>query len=210
MRFYECDFAPCAATRRDVIRVAQLVRSEGASVYEAFTPTAFRGWGQSDIAVLIDHDETKRAGTITAVSAYGDWLNASFMLDGPYADLAASVIERSGKVSPGFRPDEMDPDFARPITPDHAPFHWHTRARLTELSLCTPGVAIPWFQGARITRCYQSRPLAHAPVRREQVEPATAPSVDPTTEHWQREAAMAAHARGNIVRFGTGEVLGVR
>ena len=38
MKFYEAVFAPCAATRRDVIRVAQLVHDDGKSVYEAFAP----------------------------------------------------------------------------------------------------------------------------------------------------------------------------
>ena len=67
MKFYECDFAPCAATRRDVIRVAQLVHDSkrGGSAYEAFDPDAFRGWGQADIPVCIDHDVTTRAGTVT-------------------------------------------------------------------------------------------------------------------------------------------------
>ena len=208
MKFYECDFAPCAATRRDVIRVAQRVHDDGQSVYEAFTPEAFRGWGANDIAVLIDHDATKRAGTVTAVSAWRDWWNASFVLDGPHAEQAADLIERRGKVSPGFQPLDKDPDFAVPITPAHNPTHWYTRARLNEISIASPG-AIPWYQGARVTRCYQPKAPAATPVRRERAEPATAPSVDPATEHWQREAAIAAHERGNIVRFGVGEVLRV-
>ena len=109
MKFYEAVFAPCAATRRDVIRVAQLVHDDGKSAYEAFAPEAFRGWGGKDIAVLIDHDATKRAGTVTAIGAFGDWRNASFMLDSPHADLAADLIERRGKVSPGFEPSKRTP-----------------------------------------------------------------------------------------------------
>ena len=164
MKFYECDFAPCAATRRDVIRVAQLVHDEGGSAYEAFAPAAFKGWGQSDIPILIDHDVTRRAGTVTALSAFGDWWRGSFMLDGPDAGKAEEIIERGGKVSPSFEPLEKDPDFARPITLAHTPTHWYLRARLTEISIASPH-ATPWYRGARVTRCYQSK--APAPSTRQ-------------------------------------------
>ncbi|HEU6445315.1 MAG TPA: hypothetical protein VFL61_09680 [Gaiellaceae bacterium] len=177
--FYECQFAPNAATRRDVTRVAQLVRDQGQSVYEAFAPQAFAGWGKSDIAVLIAHDPSKRAGTVTALSSHGDWHIATFMLDGPYAAHAADLIERSGAVSPDFSDFDKDPDFARPLSPHHSPTHWYTRARLNEISVATPG-AIAWYADAKVTRTYEPKTPA-ATVRRQPAAAARTLAPDHTT-----------------------------
>ena len=59
MTFYEAVIAPCAAIRRDAIRVAQLIPGE--SVYECFAPEAFKGWGTREIPVLLDHDRASAA-----------------------------------------------------------------------------------------------------------------------------------------------------
>lgn len=166
MKFYECRFAPCAATWRDVIGVAQLVRSRGEAHYECFSPDAFKGWGTRDIAILLDHDDMKRAGTVTALAPHGEWWHASFVLDGPHAERAAEYIERGGKVSPGFNDEEKDPIFAKPITPHHNATHWHTRAQLNEISILGPGV-IPWYLGAKVTRCYEPRATEPPAVREE-------------------------------------------
>ena len=205
MRFFEAAFAPCAATRRDVVRVAQLVYDDGQSVYEAFTPQAFKGWGQSEIPVLIDHNETKRAGTVTALHAHGDWWHASFMLDGPHADRAADLIERRGKVSPGFRPDEMDPDFAVPITPAHNATHWYTRARLNEISIASPG-AIPWYQGAKVTRSYELKaPPTATPHRQGLVARETEPEGQ-VTHGYGHGQLLRRPDIGQVLRVGGVEV----
>ena len=62
--YFECQFAPNAATPRDLICVAQIVSQDGETAYEAFAPQAFEGWGAKPIAVLVDHDVKKRAGTV--------------------------------------------------------------------------------------------------------------------------------------------------
>ena len=157
MRFYDCDFAPNAATVRNAIRVAQIISERGDAYYEAFSPEAFKGWGQYEIPILINHDGSQQAGKVTAVAAHGDWWRASFMLDGPYANRAADLIERCGKVSPGFDPVDKDHHLAVPITPHHTPIHWHTRAKLNEISILTPGV-MAWYVGAKVTRAYRPRP----------------------------------------------------
>jgi len=197
MKFYEAAFAPCAATRRDVIRVAQLVHDDGRSVYEAFAPEAFRGWGASDIPVVLDHDVTKRAGTVTAISAFSDWLNASFVLDGPHADRAADLIERRGKVSPGIYPLDKDPDFAVPISSHHSATHWFTRARLDEISILSPG-RVPWYQGAKITRSYESKALTAAPHRQELV----ARETEPEGEVIPGGQVLVRHGIGTVLRVG--------
>lgn len=165
MKFYSCQFAPCGANVRDVIRVAQLVHDRGVSAYEAVAPDAFHGrW--TDAAILINHDPKRRAGTVTVVAAHKDWMLADFVLDGPHAARAAELIERSGSVSPGFTWIERDPIFAKPITPDHHPTHWYTAARLDEISLVEPG-AIGWYSGAKVTHAY--KPTARTPtVTKEQ------------------------------------------
>ena len=169
MKFYECRFAPNASTWRDAIRVAQLVRHDGQSVYEAFTPEAFAGWGAADIAILLDHDVKKRAGTVTAIAAHRDWWHASFVLDGPHAARAAEYIERSGLVSPGFNDHAKDADLAEPITPAHYPTHLYTSAKLNEISVVRPG-AIAWYQGAKVTRAYESK---ETPTEKPKPKPAT-------------------------------------
>ena len=170
MRFYEAAIAPSAGTRRDAIRVAQLVNSEGESIYEAFGPEAFKGWGKAEIPVVLEHDEAKRAGTVTAISSWGDWWNASFVLDGPHADRAADLIARCGNVSPNFSPDEKDPDFATPISAHHHAIHWYLKARLNEISVLTPR-ATPWFLGAKVTRTYEPRATVTATAHRHPSEP---------------------------------------
>ena len=170
MTYFECAFAPIAATRRDVPRVAQLVRSEGESIYEAFSPGAFTGWGKAEIPVLIEHDETKRAGTVTAIAPWRDWWNASFVLDGPHADRAADLIARCGNVSPSFSPDELDPRFAVPISAHHHATHWYLRAQLNEISVLSPS-ATPWFLGAKVTRTYEPKATATPTAHRHPSEP---------------------------------------
>jgi len=159
VRFFDAAFAPCAATRRSAIRVAQFIMNGGESAYEAFAPEAFQGWGQYDIPILIDHDGGKLAGKVTSLVAHGDWHVASFMLDGPYANRAALLIERCGKVSPGFDPLEKDARFAVPITQHHTPIHWHTRAKLNEISILSPSSS-PWYVGAKVERAYPPQPEA--------------------------------------------------
>jgi hypothetical protein len=128
-------------------------------VDEAFAVRAFRDAGvrASDVPILLDHDTTRRAGTVTALIAHGDWHIASFALDGPYAAEAAEWVERSGKVSPGFTELDKDPTFATPITPDHAPTYWYLRARLDEISIVPPG-EIAWYHGARVTSLREHTP----------------------------------------------------
>jgi hypothetical protein len=137
-------------------------------VDEAFAVRAFRDAGvrASDVPVLLDHCETKRAGTVTALIGHGDWHIAAFALDGPYAAEAADWIERSGKVSPGFTELDKDAIMATPITPLHNPTHWYSRARLDEISVLPPG-AIPWYQGARVTslREHKLKPRPATPAR---------------------------------------------
>jgi hypothetical protein len=218
MKFYECRFAPNATTRRNVVRVAQLVHSNGQEIYEAFSPDAFAGWGQREIKILLDHDPTQVAGKVTAIVPHGDWWHASFMLDGPCAARAADWIERSGKVSPGFDPDEIDPDFARPITAAHYPTHWHTRARLREVSLLPPG-AIAWYAGAKVTGVSELKatptPTSHAaPVNRqvsEEVSRATEARIV-AAQQAARERQHAEHLMQNgiLYRPAIGQVLDVR
>lgn len=146
MRLYTCRFAPCGSTPRHAIRTSQLVVQRGESVHESFDPHAFAGTRAAEVAILLDHDPRKRAGTVRAKVAHGDWHVADFVLDGPYAEQAAEWIERSGKVSPGFDPIEHDPIAAR----EPAAMTWHTRARLNEISVLPPG-AIGWYAGAIVT-----------------------------------------------------------
>jgi hypothetical protein len=159
VKFGDCYFAPSAATPRDAIRVGQRVVDRGTTVYEAFAPLAFRDAGvrASDVPVLLDHDVTKRAGTVTALITRGDWHVAGFALDGPFAAEAAEWIARSGKVSPGFTELDKDPIMATPITAMHIATHWYSRARLDEISVVPPG-AIAWYQGARVTSLREHTP----------------------------------------------------
>lgn len=133
MKSYECRFAPCASNVRDVIRVSQLVHDRGVTAYEAIAPDAFKSrW--TDAAIVIDHNQEQRAGTVTSVIGWQDWMVANFVLDGPHAAHAAELIERSGQVSPGFTWIERDPTFATPHSTAHDPFHFFTAARLDEIS----------------------------------------------------------------------------
>jgi phage head maturation protease len=153
MKFCECRFAPNAETWRDAIRVGQRVIRRGGSVHEAFAPQAFRAAGvrASEVPILLDHDPTKRAGTVTVLIAHGDWHIASFVLDGPYAARAHEFIERGGgKVSLGFDDLETDPRSAIKTSPYHPATNWYTRARVNEISILPPG-AIAWYQGAKVT-----------------------------------------------------------
>jgi hypothetical protein len=109
--FHECCFAPFAATRRDVIRVAQLIPGE--SVREAFAPRAFAGWGARDIPILLDHDPNKRAGTVTGIAAHGDWWHGSFVLDGPHAERGADYLARFGAGVPRIRTRGDGPQLRR-------------------------------------------------------------------------------------------------
>lgn len=156
MKVYRCQFAPNAATRQDAIRVGQLVRDEGASAYEAFAPDAFSDTRAAEVAVLIDHDVSKRAGTVRAKVAQGDWHSAEFVLDGPYAAEAALLIERHGKVSPGFTGLDKEPGLARPISDGHNPTHWYSRARLNEISILLPG-SVAWYAGAKVTHVHEQK-----------------------------------------------------
>ena len=158
-RFYECRFAPSAATWREAIRVGQLVHDRGVSAYESFAPRAFAGWGASEIPVLIDHDVSQRAGTVTVLTAHRDWHIASFVLDGPYATRAAEFIAKSGKVSPGLHvlDKDLDRSLATPITPAHRPTHWYFRAQLDEISILPPG-EIAWYAGAKVTGFREAKP----------------------------------------------------
>jgi hypothetical protein len=192
VKIYSCQFAPVAANWRDVIRVAQLVRAQGVSAYEAFAPDAFRGWGAAEIPVLIDHDEDRRGGSVTVVTGWKDWMLADFILDGPYAERAAELIERSGKVSPGFTWHERDPVLEKPHSPDHHPTHWITRARLDEISLLAPG-SIGWYAGARVTRVSEMKE----------------PTVTRTASN-HSDAGEIIHGGELIVRHGIGQVLRVR
>ena len=189
MMFYEARVAPIASTRRGVIRHAQLVPGE--SCFEAFTREAFAGWGERDLPVLLGHDPSKRAGTITSVFAHGDWLHASFVLDGPHAEQGAAYIARDGRVSISFDPGEMDPDFARPVSLAHLPYHWYRRATLNELSLVRSD-AIACYQGAEVTRSYRSKLTPAAPLVRE---------AEPEGE--------VIFGGGPIRRVGIGQIVGV-
>jgi hypothetical protein len=154
MRFYEARFAPNAETVRAAVRVSQRALYHGEIVAECFQPQAFRAAGvkASEVPVLIDHDLTKGAGTVTTLVAHGDWHIASFPLDGPYAREAAELIERSGRVSPSFTELDKDPISAR----EPCPMNWYTAARLDEISILSPG-AIAWYVGAKVTRVYEPK-----------------------------------------------------
>ena len=94
MKFCSCRFAPNGETPLHAIRVSQLVRHQGKSVHEVFAPQAFADTRASEVPILLDHDVTKRAGTVTVLVAHKDWHIADFVLDGPYAARAAEFIER--------------------------------------------------------------------------------------------------------------------
>jgi hypothetical protein len=103
------------------------------------------------------------AGTATALIAHKDWHIASFVLDGPYASRAAEWIERSGRVSPGFDPIDKDPVMSTRTSPHHPAYHWHTRAKLNEISICSPG-SIAWYAGAKVTGVREFKaPMAPSP-----------------------------------------------
>lgn len=204
MKLYECQFAPAAATWRDAIRVGQLVRHQGANVYEAFAPQAFAGWATSEVPIILDHDMTKRAGRVTVVAAHRDWWIATFVLDGPYASHAAEWIERSGSVSPGFHELDKDPQLATPITPAHDAHHWYTKARLDEISVLPPG-AIGWYAGAKVTGVRELTPRS---TERQRVDPAPSPAARPPSPG--RAAGEVFYGGQLIRRPGIGRVLGVR
>jgi len=212
VKFGDCCFAPSAATRRDAIRVGQRVVDRGKTVYEAFAPLAFRDAGvrASDVPVLLDHDVTKRAGTVTALISRGDWHVAGFVLDGPHAAEAAEWIARPGKVSPGFTELDKDAIMATPITPVHIGTNWYSRARLDEISIVPPG-AIAWYQGARVTSLREhipkprpvtpARTTAAALVRRTCPRPGDPYSAVPVDEVFE-------HLGPDLVRLErTGEII---
>jgi hypothetical protein len=201
-RFYECQFAPAAATWRDAIRVGQLVHDRGVSAYESFAPQAFAGCVAADIPVVLEHDTSKRAGTVTPVAAHGDWHIATFVLDGPYASRAAEFIEKCGEVSPGAQVFDMDPSLATPITPDHNPTHWYTRARLDEISIVSPGT-IARYAGAKVTAVRELTPRS----TERRLDRAPSPADRPSPG---RAGSEVIHGGRILRRPGIGQVLGVR
>jgi hypothetical protein len=191
VRLYSCRFAPNGDNPFHAIRVAQRVVDHGESVLEAFAPDAFAS-RSANVPVLLDHDHGRRAGTIRAMVAHGDWHIADFILDGPYAAQAAEWIETSGRVSPGFTALERDAISAK----EPAPMNWYLRATLDEISVIPPG-SIAWYVGAKITRVSELPQPTSSAVETPRVEPAAGEVVLP--------------GRGQrIVRHNSGEVLGVR
>jgi hypothetical protein len=164
----------------------------GESVVEAFASDAFSGTRSADVPILLDHDVTKRAGTLTAKAAVGDWWHGDFVLnDGPYAAQAVEWIEASGRISPGFTVLERDAISAR----EPCPMNWYLRATLDEISILPPG-AIQWYVGARVTRVNElPEPTSSAVEARSRVEHA---------------AGEVVHGGQRIVRHNIGDVLGVR
>jgi hypothetical protein len=220
VKFYECQFAPAAATRRDAIRVGQVVHDRGVSAYEAFAPRAFAGWGKAEIRVLIDHCMAKRAGTVKLVAAHRDWFLATFVLDGPYAALGAKLIARSGKVSLGATVLDQDPVLADPIPPTHNPTHWYTRARLDEISVVspprlrgTPALGSPPFATHdRPPPAPPAKTTADPLVRRPRSHAARPYSAVPVGEVFETlgPGVIRLERTGEVIRLGRGRLMASR
>ena len=145
------------------------------------------------VPLLVDHEDNRQIGTVHALYELetdgGRWVCASATITKSPAWL------RKGTPASFRRHDVHTVESAKGAERVGAAF-------VGEVSVLPPGVE-PAEPLARVLLLERTPPAARSPGR------ATRDAAGVMAEHWQREAAMAAHARGNIVRFGVGEVLGV-
>jgi hypothetical protein len=175
-------------------------------VRESYAESAFRSSQGATIPVCVNHDENLHVGYIDQLFRHDGWWWAAFRLDRSLlgSEVAAEHVKPRMPVSIGGR--SLHPlegsDSVR-----------HIVVRLEELSLLGAGQK-PQYKGAEIVyeSAFCERGTKYEPVRRE---PSHRPLIGVVRSQGPRDArelayARDAHKRGVIVRFGAGQVLGVR
>ena len=146
--------------------------------------------GLSEVPLLIDHQDDRRIGTVSKIFTMdwtdGPWWAALATIDNePPAWMRRYETKCSFRIATYARGSFTDAELVR-------------GALVSEVSVLSPGTqpAEPLAQVLSVRRSEAPKPTVRT----------HAPYVDPA----QRAAQDAARARGSIIRWNTGKVLGVR
>jgi hypothetical protein len=193
---------------------------------ERFSEAAFENQGLSKypeicrkIPIALRHEKTKTAGAIERLWVDDGWWCARFKLDPSklHSCVAADSLEIGSPVSVSFLPvDDTVDGYSR----------LYRRVWMTELSVLMWGQR-PAYDGARVVAIREPPAMTKAEVealteRARNLPPLTDISVldrpsrrpddadvDPDEAHWRLYAEQRAR-EGVLVRYGIGQVLGVR